>query len=67
MFMVTSVPEDAGKGDFAVLDYFRWTPHRQVPRSVFQKAPQCTAPPPTGAKASAPSHCSTCHFAKSAN
>jgi hypothetical protein len=56
MFMVKSVPEDAGKGDFAVLDYFRWTPHRQISRSAFTKPPQCPAP------TSAPPHCSTCHF-----
>ena len=67
MFMVTSTAEDVGMGDFAVLDYFRWTPHRQTPRSVFKKPPQCTVPPPAGAKASAPAQCSTCHVAKSTN
>jgi len=65
--MVTSTAEDVGMGDFAVLDYFRWTPHRQTPRSVFKKPPQCTVPPPAGAKASAPAQCSTCHVAKSTN
>jgi hypothetical protein len=59
MFMVTSVPEDAGKGDFAVLDYFRWTPHRQISRSAFTKPPRCAAP------TRAPPHCSTCHFGES--
>ena len=60
MFMVTSVPEDAGKGDFAVLDYFRWTPHPQISRSAFTKPPRCAAP------TSPPPHCSTCHFGESA-
>jgi len=67
MFMVTSVREDAGRGDFAVLDYVRWTPHRQAPRSAFKKLPQCAAPPAGGAKASAPAHCSTCQSAKPTN
>jgi len=67
MFMVTSRREDAGAGDFAVLDYVRWTPHRQVPRSVFNKPPQCVAPTPAGAKASAPRHCLTCHIAQATN
>ena len=60
MFIVTSVPEDAGKGDFAVLDYFRWTPHPQISRSAFTKPPRCAAP------TSPPPHCSTCHFGESA-
>ena len=66
MFMVTSVREDAGNRDFAVLDYFRWSPHSQVPRSAFNKPMQCTAPRPTNIRTSAPTHCSTCHSAESA-
>jgi len=62
MFMVTSLREDVGARDFAILDYFRWSPHPQVPRSVFKKPPQCTASQPAGPTASAPSHCSTCHL-----
>lgn len=67
MFMVTSVRTDAGARDFAVLDYFGWMPHRQMPRSVFEKPPQCIGPPPTGAAASAPPHCATCHHGKPAD
>jgi hypothetical protein len=67
MFMVTSVREDAGIGDFAVLDYLGWRPNWHVPRKVFDKPRQCTVPPPTGSRAGAPNHCSTCHFANLVN
>jgi hypothetical protein len=62
--MVMSLREDAGAGDFAVLDYLGWTPGQQLPRSVFEKPRQCTAPSASGAKTGAPNHCSTCHLAK---
>ena len=66
LFTVTSVTEDAGKGDFAVLDYFRWTPQPQIPRSVFDKPLQCTGQP-ASATATAPAHCATCHSGGSTN
>jgi len=62
VFMVTSVRGDEGSGSFALLDYRRWTPHRRVPRSAFDKPRQCRAPP-AGSPAAAPSLCATCHFA----
>jgi hypothetical protein len=61
LFMVTSVRRDAGAGDFAVLDYFRWSPQTRIPGSVFEKPAQCAAPRPTGANTSAPDPCFTCH------
>jgi len=64
MFMVTSLREDAGKSDFAVLDYVHWAPRRQLPRSAFNKPPQCAASPLAGASPSTPSHCSNCHLGK---
>jgi len=64
--MVTSVTEDAGKGGFAILDYFRWTPRPQIPQSVFDKPPQCTGQP-ASATATAPAHCATCHSGGSTN
>lgn len=60
VFMVTSRRQDAGAGDFAVLDYSDWNPRRQPPRSVFKKPPHCTRPRASAASAAPPS-CATCH------
>jgi hypothetical protein len=63
MFMVTARQQDAGAGDFAVLDYTGWRPQHQLPRSAFTKPLQCTVPRQAAADANPPPRCSTCHLA----
>ena len=67
-FMVTSQPGDQGAGLFSVLDYRDWLPGHAVPRSVFDKPPQCPrvtalhkADPPASKR------CNTCHLGSAAS